>query len=57
MCPYSPEAVFRYVNLLVSKQRFDDAILIIETASKFGGDNDNFRNLASELRRMSKAQK
>jgi len=53
--PDSPEVVFRYVNLLVSKQRFDDAILIVETSGKFGG-NENFRNLVTELRRMSKAQ-
>src|SRR5437899_5305432 len=35
-CPYSPEAVFRYVNLLISPemQRFDDALLIAKTCQK-----------------------
>ena len=32
LCPSSPEAVFRYVNLLLSQQRLDDAILLTEAA-------------------------
>ena len=31
-CPYSPEAVFRYVNLLLSLQRFDDALMVARPA-------------------------
>ena len=32
LCPYSPEAVFRYSELLMSRQRKSDALLIAETA-------------------------
>src|SRR5437899_6807190 len=32
LCPYSPEAVFRYVNLLETQKRTSDALLIAETA-------------------------
>ena len=34
LCPYSPEAVFRYVNFLSSQNRTADALLIAETAAK-----------------------
>ena len=34
LCPTSPEAVFRYVNLLVGQKRIDDAILLAEAAVK-----------------------
>jgi len=33
-CPYSPEAVFRYMQVLLSANRLDDAILVVETAQK-----------------------
>src|SRR5205807_2441264 len=33
-CPYSPEAVFRYVNLLLSLHRIDDAYIIASTCQK-----------------------
>ena len=32
LCPTSPEAVFRYINLLVGQKRLDDAILLAEAA-------------------------
>jgi hypothetical protein len=32
LCPSSPEAVFRYVNLLVGQKRLDDAISLVESA-------------------------
>jgi hypothetical protein len=34
LCPYSPEAVYRYVNVLLREGRQPDAVLIVETASK-----------------------
>jgi len=33
--PYSPEAVFRYVQFLVSQGRIADALLIAQTADAF----------------------
>lgn len=32
LCPYSSEVVFRYINLLLSENRIDEAVLIAETA-------------------------
>ncbi len=48
-CPYSPEAVYRYVNLLMATQRFDDAILIAKTCLLFDEDNDQIRGLVESL--------
>jgi tetratricopeptide (TPR) repeat protein len=48
-CPYSPEAVYRYVNLLMATQRFDDAILIAKTCLLFDEDNDSIRGLVESL--------
>jgi hypothetical protein len=53
LCPYSPEAVFRYVNLLISQNRRADALLVAETAAKMpemkGRDGDQLRVLVTEL--------
>jgi tetratricopeptide (TPR) repeat protein len=55
-CPYSPEAVFRYVNLLLSPemQRFDDALLIAETCLKLDPYNGAVINLVSQLQGWKK---
>jgi tetratricopeptide (TPR) repeat protein len=45
VCPYSPEAVFRYVNLLFAEKRFSDAIIVVEAAAKLEPDDNQFRNL------------
>lgn len=50
--PGSGEAVFRYVNLLVDKKRFDDALCLVEVAGRVGPDAGNFRSLERELQRM-----
>jgi hypothetical protein len=38
LCPYSPEAVYRYTLFLMSVQRLDDALLIAETAARIDPD-------------------
>jgi thioredoxin-like negative regulator of GroEL len=48
-CPYSPEAVFRYVNLLLSLQRFDDAIIIATTCQKLDPYNASFIDLVKRI--------
>jgi hypothetical protein len=35
LCRYSPEAVYRYVDYLVTRHRQADALLIAQTAAKF----------------------
>jgi tetratricopeptide (TPR) repeat protein len=52
LCPSSPEAVFRYVNLLVEQKRFDDALLVTETAGNIDPSNGQLATLAREIRRM-----
>jgi beta-lactamase regulating signal transducer with metallopeptidase domain len=52
LCPYSPETLYRYVQLLVSNSRFDDAILLARTSSKLGPSNGQFQMLLAELEKM-----
>ncbi len=55
LCPYSPEVVFRYANLLVSQNRHPEALLLAETAVKLQ-PTDQYRNLISELRKLQKTK-
>ncbi|MFZ0829299.1 MAG: hypothetical protein WAO02_17950 [Verrucomicrobiia bacterium] len=59
LCPYSPEAVFRYVNLLFSEKRLADAVTVAETAVKmpaiYSSDGEQFRSLARQLQNYQKA--
>jgi tetratricopeptide (TPR) repeat protein len=48
-CPFSPEAVFRYVNLLLSLQRFDDALLVAQTCLKLDPFNSQVSDLIRNL--------
>jgi len=50
LCPYSPEAVFRYVNLLVELRRTDDARLVATTASKVDPKNSQLKGLVENLK-------
>jgi hypothetical protein len=56
LCPYSPEAVFRYVNLLLSENRAADAVLVAETAAKMpamqGRDGEQVRGLIQQLKQF-----
>ncbi|MBG88045.1 MAG: membrane protein [Verrucomicrobiales bacterium] len=54
-CPFSPEAVFRYNNLLVSLKRYDDALLITQTFLKFDPKNIAVQQLQAQLHAL-KAQ-
>ena len=51
LCPYSPEAVFRYANLLTEQDRKKEALLLAETAYRLDPRNGSFGNLISELER------
>jgi len=53
-CPYSPEAVFRYVQLLTQFGRFDDALLIAETCQKLDPFNNQVIGLVQNLRGIKK---
>lgn len=49
LCPASPEAIYRYVQLLVNSQRIDDAMLVAETAREFAPTNQQFSFLMTNL--------
>ncbi|MCC6823429.1 MAG: DUF2723 domain-containing protein [Verrucomicrobia subdivision 3 bacterium] len=54
-CPYSPEAVFRYINLLIQPPapiapRIDDALLVAETALKLDPYNGQIAGLIGNLK-------
>jgi thioredoxin-like negative regulator of GroEL len=53
-CPYSPEAVFRYVNLLLGQRRFEEALLIGETCLKLDPYNGQVIDLVNRLRMFRK---
>jgi hypothetical protein len=56
LCPYSPEAVFRYVNFLVEQKRIADALLIAQTAAKLpamrGPGANQIYPLVEQLKKM-----
>ena len=54
-CPYSPETVTRYVTLLASIGRVDDAITITETCRKFDTDNGFANSLLDQLQRIKQS--
>ncbi len=51
-CPYSPEAVFRYAQLLTMVGRYDDAVLIARTALRLDPFNTSVVDLLSTLEQM-----
>jgi len=55
-CPYSPEAVFRYINLLIGMGRVEDARLMAVTSLKLDPNNGQMEGLVNELDRMKQAQ-
>ena len=50
-CPYSPEALYRYVQLLASPSvgRYADAALLARTSLLFDPENKGIRDLVSQL--------
>jgi Flp pilus assembly protein TadD len=53
-CPYSPEAVFRYAQLLLQLQRFDDAALVAQTCLKLDPYNGQVRGLLESVKSYKK---
>jgi len=51
-CPYSPEAVFRYAQLLAQIGRFDDALLVANTALRLDPFNSSVVSLLEQLKMM-----
>lgn len=55
VCPISPEAVFRLVNLLLSQNRISDALPVAENAVKAAPDNGQFQGLLKQLKAQTAA--
>ncbi len=51
-CPYSPEALYRYVQLLAGARRFDDALLLAKTSKDLDPVNSGLDRLVDELQKM-----
>ena len=60
LCPYLPEAVFRYVTFLMNANRGADALLVAETAAQMpanqGKDGEQIRGLVEQLKKFQKAK-
>lgn len=54
MAPTSPEAVYRYLNLLLDQGRLQEAIPIAENAMRLDGENKQFQELVRDLQNMKK---
>jgi beta-lactamase regulating signal transducer with metallopeptidase domain len=54
LCPYSPEAVFRYAQLLVQEKRFDDALLVAQTYLKLDPKNGAVRAMVDSIKSSKK---
>jgi tetratricopeptide (TPR) repeat protein len=48
-CPYSPEAVFRYINFLLQFNRLDDALIVAKTCLKLDPYNPQVPDLIRNL--------
>jgi thioredoxin-like negative regulator of GroEL len=55
-CPYSPEAVFRYVNFLLQLNRLDDALMVAETCLKLDPFNDQVKGTVAQLQEFKKRE-
>jgi len=51
-CPYSPEAVFRYMYFLLPQGRIDDAIVVAQTCLKLDPFNEQMVGLVKNLQDM-----
>jgi len=56
LTPESPEAVFRYVNLLMSQNRVADALPVVENAIKAAPDNEQLQGLRNNLNDIKRSQ-
>lgn len=55
-CPYSPETVTRYIQLLALLNRMDDALRVAQTLQKFDPDSDFARSIVDQVRGWQAAQ-
>jgi beta-lactamase regulating signal transducer with metallopeptidase domain len=56
LSPSSPEALYRYINLLISRGRVDDSIRLAEATLALAPENAQNQNLMKELQRIKSSQ-
>ncbi|MCS1408834.1 MAG: hypothetical protein M2R45_02011 [Verrucomicrobia subdivision 3 bacterium] len=56
LCPYSPEAILRYSNLLATVNRLNDAIMLTRTCYEFDRENEGIRQILQQLNLMKQGQ-
>jgi hypothetical protein len=56
LCPYSSEAVYRYINFLLAQNRFEEALLVAETTAGLPQLRDDYymKKLPADLKAWSK---
>lgn len=54
LCPYSPEAVYKYVNFLAYENRREDAMRIVDTSLKVVPGEQSFQGLKASLQELGK---
>jgi hypothetical protein len=54
LCPYSPEVVFRYAQLLLQEMRFDDALLVAQTCLKLDPKNGAVEGMVGTIKSYKK---
>jgi len=52
LCPYSPEAIYRYTNFLLEYQRPDDAFQIVKTSLQFNPRDAQLQKLMELVRKQ-----
>jgi len=50
-CPYSPEAVFHFMELLLNQNRIDDSLAILKTCQKLDPYNGQINDWVDQLSR------
>ena len=55
-CPYSPEAVFKYVSFLVSLGRAQEADLVVKTCLSFDPENPGMVALSDNIQQIMRSQ-
>ena len=52
LCPFSPEALYKLVNMLVLQNRFEDSINLIMTSMMFDSENDGLKDLLAQVKAL-----
>ena len=56
LCPYSPEAVFRYADFLVGQNRIADALLVARTSHRIAPGDAMTSSLVQQLEKTAPAK-